>query len=608
MKENQELSINELLLYNIGQMSAVYHLTNELINVEDLEGYYNALITNIPQISGFKNIIIYKLNNYKNEVEIAVSTYETVPNEIKFIKINADVCDPFIAAVTGMSKIFKKDGKYKFDPELSKYYESKNFAVIPLKTKKDVKGLVVVSNENNEPIDTERFDMVKLISNMAAFIYENLLLKTELEVAQAYFYDYIDIISRQFRLISVLNSATSKTDILNVLTDNVKKSISIDYVIIFEYNNEANILQIVQASDNVPKKIIEKKYSDISLDDLIYKSYRKKEIFNIDVRVGDKFSFYGKNIRELLNELKINNFVIVPLLGKESLFSVVFFGTIDKKITTQDFDELRMFCNQVGTAYENELLTEKIKILNNQMEEDLNTASQIQQSLLPKDLSLFDDFDIVAENIQTSYIGGDFYLVNKNTNNEVFIAIGDVCGHGPSAALVMALIMQIYNDEIKESDDLSEILNNVNNRYCNSVETDIAGFVTSFAVQVNPKEKFFYFANAGHNYPYYYNSKLKTLTQIEQSTFFFGLDENTKYEKSKIEYNKNDILILYTDGIVEAVNEKNEQFGYVRFEKVLRDSIDLSIDIIKTNVITAVKNFVKTKEFNDDWTIVISKF
>lgn len=606
MIDNNEIDLNELLLNNIGQLSAVYHLTNQLINVQDLDEYYSLLIQKIPDITGFSVIYFYMLNSFKNELKLSASTVKD--NIIKSVKINSELKDPFITALTGQSKIFKKEVKYFFDVEFKKNFKFDNFAVVPLKTKKDIIGLVIFANNDDAVVETEKFDSVKLISNMAAFVYENLLLKTELEVAQNYFYDYIDIISRQFRLISVLNSAASKIQILNVLAVNVKSSLAIDYVLIFSYDEGSNSFKITHSSEGISKDVLKLSFNDKSIDDLINRAYFKREIFKKTFKNNRKTEVYGGNIKKLAGYLDIKEIVVVPLQGKEDIFNVAVFGTTEKEITTQDFDELRMFCNQVGTAIENEVLTEKIRMLNKQMHDDLTTAGNIQQSLLPVNLKKYENIKISAENIQTSYIGGDFYLVKDNNQNEIFVAIGDVSGHGPSAALIMALVMQIYSDEISKNLVINSILKNVNNRYCNSVDTDIAGFVTSFAVQINLEKNKMYYSNAGHNYPYYFDSQADTLFQLDKSNFFFGVDDETEYDVFNREINKGDILILYTDGIVEALNSQNEQFGYIRFEKVLNESISLDVHTIKNNVIKAVKKFVSSKEFNDDWTIVIVKF
>lgn len=606
---NELLKLNEILINNINELSAVYHLANELINLDNLSELYQLVIDNITKIVGFKRAAIYKINIFKNELELGLANFTENIDNLKYFKLTSDVKYPFLTSINGESKIFSSKNNFLLDAKFANYFNSENFAVVPLKSKKSILGLIIVDNENSpEEISIERFDTLKLTANVASFGMENIILKTELKTTQDDLYNYIDIISRQYNLISRLNNTRSIAEIYNVILNRLNEEMNLSFTFILLHQAEEKKFNLISnlkiINDNI--KLLNFNYLDGN--DYLTKSIKTKVPYNIIMNEKESFR-YGRNISLIQKVLSADSIVVIPIMGKQNFIGVFIAGkTAGKIIKTEDFDEMRMFLNQAGVSLENEQLNEKINILNNQLQSELQTASQIQQSLLTKNFETFNNLDIYAENIQASKIGGDFYILNKIKEDEYFIAIGDVCGHGPAAALVMALLIQIYNEEILVRKNIKEIMRNVNRKFMNAVKTELTGFVTSFAVNINLKENKLCYSNAGHNFPYFFSAKENRLHRFAQPGYFFGLDENSDYENVEIRFDKCDVLVLYTDGITEALNEQSEQFGECRLENIIKYNIDLSAVELKNIIIEEANKFIGSKEQNDDWTLVIIKF
>ncbi|HOK41891.1 MAG TPA: SpoIIE family protein phosphatase [bacterium] len=595
MEENYKI-LNEVLLNSINELSAIYHFANEVINLETFDELFNLVEENITKIIGFKRYLIYLLNKNKNLLELVKTNLErSLIFKINHFKFKFNIKQPFYVVVTGEAKLFNKNNVFEVDKDIYDYLKSDNFVAVPLKTKKDIIGLIIADN-NNEEITTEKFDTLKLLANVISLAIENINLKRNLKIAQNDLYAYLDLISRQYNLVSLINKAKSKEKIYEIILNNLKDIAKLDYILILNKN-----YKIIKSTE--PIENINLTFSDDE-NDAITKAIKEEKIFNIDLESG----WYGNNVDKIKKHFSINHLIILPIVGRQ-LNSGIFIGLKKEEyFKSEEFDELRMFINQAAIALENEDLYEKMKIMNDDLTNELKTAGEIQQNLLKKIFNEFDLIKLQAINIPAISVGGDFYFLEKVDNDRYFIAIGDVSGHGAAAALIMSFVMAVLNDEIKHFKSLIKVIENLNSKFISSFQKSDIGFITLFSIVIDNGKKEIYYVNAGHNYPYYYDAQNKKLFQIQKSGFFIGISEELKFEEFTIPFKSNDILILYTDGITEALNDKNELYGEKRFEEVLHRNIDKNIIDLQNEIIQELKEWTKKTEQNDDWTMVLIKF
>jgi|GEM_PF-1023634 len=269
------------------------------------------------------------------------------------------------------------------------------------------------------------------------------------------------------------------------------------------------------------------------------------------------------------------------------------------------------------------ILLKKTK-LHAKIESEMKAAAKIQSSVLPRKNEILEGYEISHTTIPATEVGGDNYdfCTTKNGN---WISIGDVSGHGLSSGII-SLISQaafnygtfIFEKVINLKDPQVQMYNFVNKTLVrlNRIRNDNDAFMTQNYFY--EKEGTFYCAGA-HEIGLLYKKKSNEIIEINElsgRTAYMGLKDDLNPSTSKYEFSmeKGDILLLYTDGLIEAQNEKNEQYDFERLKKIFLKNSNQHVDIIKNNIINDVKLFILHGDlkkhhgsFADDVTLIILK-
>ncbi|MCQ2368849.1 MAG: SpoIIE family protein phosphatase [Paludibacteraceae bacterium] len=192
------------------------------------------------------------------------------------------------------------------------------------------------------------------------------------------------------------------------------------------------------------------------------------------------------------------------------------------------------------------------------MEEDLSIASQMQQCMLPQTLPNQPSLDVYAELIPSKYVGGDIYHYSLK-KNKLFFCIGDVCGKGVQASFFMTTIASQYAALKAISDDPAKILKRINDEM--SLTNEQCMFCTMFAGVLDFENGYLDYCNAGHNLPILSSVKNGVEWLPGTDDGVIGVNPDATFHTKRIKFEKGDSLLLYTDGVTEAVNTKNEEFG-----------------------------------------------
>jgi sigma-B regulation protein RsbU (phosphoserine phosphatase) len=237
---------------------------------------------------------------------------------------------------------------------------------------------------------------------------------------------------------------------------------------------------------------------------------------------------------------------------------------------------------------------------------ELEIAKDVQQKLLPQNAPETEGLDYSGICIPADAVGGDYFDYFKINKEEIAFAIGDIAGHGlPSALLMAGLVGFVRSNAIVYNDDLKEFMNKVNILMCGS--TDGSRFATFFYSVYNSTTKTLHFVNAGHNPPLLYKPKTKTFEELKTNGFIIGGISSFKYSDASLNIESGDILLLYTDGITESFNLKDEQFGVERLEKVIEENYILCSKEICGKIIESVKKHSEGREQADDMTLLVVK-
>ena len=314
---------------------------------------------------------------------------------------------------------------------------------------------------------------------------------------------------------------------------------------------------------------------------------------------------YGYDV-QLSRELNDRNVrLILPMKEGEHLLG--FLGLTEKaagyRYTSEDFNLLKVLSNQMVTALINaRLYVESIERL--RLQEEVSMALQIQLELLPSAPPTFENFKISVHSEPSRTIGGDFYDFIHLKDDRLGIVIADASGKGMPAALMIAQIQAMIRSEVNNNIPIAQMLKNINEQM--SASTSPETFVTLFYGELNPSTGEFIYSNAGHNYPVIVRAD-KQIEHLKTGGTVIGAIPNLEYDSASVWLGPSDLLFLFTDGLSEAQDENEVEYGEERIKNMLCEQLHHDPEILIGALIKDVRAFDPTSPPRDDTTIVALK-
>lgn len=278
--------------------------------------------------------------------------------------------------------------------------------------------------------------------------------------------------------------------------------------------------------------------------------------------------------------------------------------------TREDVDLLSTMADQAAVAIQNAKLFEE-NIIKSRMEEELKIAHDIQASMLPDKAPDIEGFKIAAQSISAREVGGDFYdfieIGGDGAGDEVAIVIGDVSGKGVSAALLMSASRSTYRVLVQGRPSVEAVMNGANQRLNKDIKKGM--FVALLYAGLDPREKMLKLSNAGQTQPIILSGEgsKPLLIDTEGGRFPLGIVDDCHYEETKVQLKEDDVVILYTDGVVEALNSEGEMYGFDRLMASIEEGSNLDENTLLEKLMEDVSRFVGSAEQHDDLTIVVVK-
>jgi sigma-B regulation protein RsbU (phosphoserine phosphatase) len=255
-------------------------------------------------------------------------------------------------------------------------------------------------------------------------------------------------------------------------------------------------------------------------------------------------------------------------------------------------------------AIENAMMIEEV-IEKERMEEELNIAKDLQVSMLPTTAPEIQGLEISAYSISAREVGGDFYDFIDMGADEVGLVVGDVTGKSVSGALVMSASRTLFRVLSEEKMTVADIMMRANRRTKKDIKSGM--FVALLYAVLNSKDRTLSLCSAGQTQPLYLSSKTGTasLVQTEGDTFPLGILEDAEYQETRLQLSPGDKVIFYTDGIVEAMNEQGEMFGFDRLQEVVQSSHSMPAESLLKAILDEVKQFAGSTAQHDDLTAIV---
>jgi sigma-B regulation protein RsbU (phosphoserine phosphatase) len=241
---------------------------------------------------------------------------------------------------------------------------------------------------------------------------------------------------------------------------------------------------------------------------------------------------------------------------------------------------------------------------------ELSIAAEIQQSFLPESLPSIPGLDLAARCLMAREVGGDFYDFiplggGPEKDPRVGILIADVSGKGMPAAIFMALSRVILRANALWHAAPSKALENANGTIASSSRSGM--FVTTFYGVMDTAGGMLTYVNAGHNPPLLLPAGKDGFRELESTGIALGAMEDSLYTEGKISISPRDLLLLYTDGVTEAVSPAGGMFGEERLRGLVRDARDLPAGAILDRLLQEIQAFTHGEPPADDITLVVLK-
>ena len=246
------------------------------------------------------------------------------------------------------------------------------------------------------------------------------------------------------------------------------------------------------------------------------------------------------------------------------------------------------------------------QMVKNRLEEELSLAKTIQEGLLPNPIPQISGFDIAAVNISSRQVGGDYFDILKLSNDGYIIAIADVTGKGIPASLLMANLQSMLHALAPLSVSLEEATDRINNIIYENTPSD--KFITFFWGRISNDRKIFSFINAGHNPPMVFKKGKSEPILLEEGGMILGaMPTIMPYTSAEYRFEKEDIILFFTDGVTEALNpDQSQEYDDIRLIECVNKNRDKDANALMKEIITDVNKFTNNIQY-DDITMIILK-
>lgn len=325
---------------------------------------------------------------------------------------------------------------------------------------------------------------------------------------------------------------------------------------------------------------------------------KRKGILSSDAMGDDRFAGGASIVN-----FQIRSMMCVPLIAQDEIQGLIHVDTTraTEHFTVDDLSLLVAIANQAALSVANSRMHVQL-LTQERMKRDLEFAQKVQQSFLPESVPEIEGFEFQQAYKAALQVGGDFYDFIHLGGPEWGLVVGDVSGKGVSAALLMAKLMSDVRVFALAEHEPAPTLNRLNSHLAERGAEDV--FVTLLFMKLDVERGSLTIGNAGHLPPVVRRGQGGSVIRIEDCINYpLGVLPDTQFEQSEFQLHKGDALAVFTDGIIEAMNGKKEQYGFERLEAAMGDPEATPKKLVQI-VVSDVKKFVGRTPQSDDLTLV----
>ncbi len=459
---------------------------------------------------------------------------------------------------------------------------------IPLKTNNKLAGFVLL---DKMPMDMQ----ARRSGTLYNFVVDQMAVLLE----KRKLYHRIQLEARKQEALSLIASkmaaTRNTTRIFNLLLDEINTIVPFDACGVFLATSDG---------DNI-EKFLQRGYDIRRLNPLKLKIGRgivgrciasRKAIFIPDVR-REKDYLSGRS--ESRSEL------CVPIAGGSIIYGAMNLESNRvAAFSDDDLDFLQTIATQAGVLMERYQVDKHVN-MQSEFSQDMAKAESIQRSLLPNELPEHDEIEFDIRYLPCRQISGDFYDLSSKTEDVFALGIGDVVGKGISGALIMSNFYAAYLNEAHKGNPLASLMSNLN-RYLTS-ETDLDEQITFFLGKIDVDKGVIRYVNAGHPTPLIFHGD-GSVEKMEIGGPLLGFDPDFSYEMGEIPLQKDDLFLLYTDGVTEIVGKAGQLFDESGLISAIQSLREKPVREISRLFLEKLESFNGKSSFDDDVTFIIGRY
>jgi sigma-B regulation protein RsbU (phosphoserine phosphatase) len=273
--------------------------------------------------------------------------------------------------------------------------------------------------------------------------------------------------------------------------------------------------------------------------------------------------------------------------------------------TQSDFVVFKSIAEQSAFALYNAIIYSEANE-KKRLDHDLEIARDIQKILLPDQAPAISGFEINGINVPARQVSGDYFDYIRVDDERLAVAIADVSGKGVPASLIMAICRSVLRSQAAQNPSPSDVLRKVNRQLYPDIKEDM--FISMAYLILDHARNTVTLSRAGHDAPLLYKRATQTVTPLKAPGMVLGIDSGSVFDRITSDFNvpleRDDCLILYTDGVTEALDSEGEEFGIERTIQSVRASAIQGAPAIVSRVIEDVRNFAGSQPQNDDITLI----